>query len=420
MPNDITIMRTEEEDRGAPVSSLAENITRVKEQYGIGWATSMGDALDARKAAELQEQYNELAYLFMDVAANILWATEEEVPAKGPAIINAAQELATMIGNVPVEEAKMDEEPMEINEAKVDEAELEEVEEAEVAETRKVVLQEARPATIEEHANTGAILEAQSVTEGNRRGPLNIRTALIRAGAGNKRDRHWYPQETIEASADRFVGAKMYMTEHVQEEKGVRSEASVIQSIEGYDPAHGLIANVVAYDPDFCEKVRNMKDASIMNMLQCSLHAVGSVSTGEIEGEEYEIVQSIDEVGSVDWVTWAGAGGHAVEVSEVNESAEPMVEPVEEPIEEPFDGAPIIEEQHLPPAIKRTLLKANYENETELREAIGQMKEDLAALIPAARDNGGGGSVVTEPVTEAQVTERILAANRKHLGGGTR
>jgi len=408
------------EDIGAPVAKLAEGIAAMKEQYGIGWATSMTDALQAKKASELEEQFRDLAYLYMDVSSNILWASEEEVPDKGAALISAAQELAELLGATaaaPQEGEHMLNEEME---EKLVENEEPEVEEAEIVEPEVVTEDDGKPqiTLLREQGDAGqslvetqgAMLEVANVAEGDRRGPLRIRTALIQAGAGNKRDKHWYPREVLEAASERFIGAKMYMTEHIAKEKGVRSEAAFIESMEGYDPAHGLIANVIAYDPDFCEKARNLRDAGHMNVLQCSISALGTSVEGKVDGEDYKVVQSIDEVDSVDWVTRAGAGGHAVdaaEIAEVVEEAESLSDAVVEAL---------VKESALPESVQGILLRTEYATEIELTEAIAELRESLGKLVQPVKDNGGSGAPKKKPLTEAELNEKILAANAKHLG----
>ena len=240
------------------------------------------------------------------------------------------------------------------------------------------------------------------MVDGNRRGPLRIKTALIQAGAGNKRDNHWYPQDVLEAAGQKFVGAKMYMTEHISSEKNYRTEAAVIDSVEGYDQEHGLVANVIAYDPDFCEKVRNLKDSGQMGMLQCSIHATGTVEAGEMAGEQYDIVKTIDEVASVDWVTWGGAGGHAVEASEVSVVESAVV-------------AEAVERTNLPPTVKASLIAREYATVADLTEAVGTVQAELAELVGHVQDNGATRAVVVE-VSETEINERILAANKRHLG----
>jgi len=418
----------DKEDIGAPVGKLVEGITALKERYDIGWSLSMADALAAVDAAEINEQFRDLAYLYMDVASNILWASEEEVPDKGAALIAAAQELAGLLemtaANPEEGELMPNDTEQTVDEGQAlaeSEAPTEEiVEEPEVVTeddaTPKLTLLREQGESGQKLVETqGAMLEVANVAEGNRRGPLRIRTSLIMAGAGNKRDNHWYPQEVLEAAGERFLGAKMYMTEHVAEEKGVRTEAAFIESIEGYDPAHGLIGSVTAYHPEFCETVRNMRDLGVMNVLQCSISAAGTSVDGKVDGEDYSIVQSIDEVYSVDWVTKAGAGGHAVEANEI----------VEETVQESvtYDAAlaqVLVQASALPEELQETLLLIEYATETQLTERIAALRESLGKLVQPVRDNGSDGAPEPKALTEAELDENILAANKKNGFGSNR
>lgn len=404
--------------------NLAEKIAAMKEKYAyVGWSTSMADAMDKVTAAELDEKYNDLALMFMDVATNILWASEDEVPNRGTALVSAANELATLLGDVSVDtvEAEVEAEPEEIIEEMAEATKYEpttvadlgivtspDIEELPVEESvtedviPTILLEQGASILPKQFAERGSLLEAVDVGgEENRRGPLRLRVGLITAGPGNKRDNHWYPQGALEAAAPLFAGAKMFQTQHVDEERTTRNEASIVEQVIGYDPEHGLVADVLSYDPDFCEKVRNRRDAGRLDTLQCSIYAGGTAQKGTINGEAYQIVQSIDQVVSVDWVAWGAAGGHVVEAEEIG-----MLE--REKVTE------LLAHTLLPEAFQAVLAESTYTDEESVNASVTAMADALAKFVPSVKDNPP-----TEPepvISEAIVNERVMGVNQKFLG----
>ena len=385
----------------------------LSEMYGEAMpALTLADAMALEKAEEFNEEISGLTDLFFRVANNILWSSESP-RSTGAQLVALAQELADELGRMAGPEGEAEMETEAVVEAVVEvveelaetEAPVEEVvEEAAEEPSVRIVIEEGSVPSLQSLTERGAILEAQSIGEPSRRGPLRIRTALIRAGAGNAKDNHYYPQAVLEAAAGKFTNAKMYQTQHVDSEKNVNTEASFVQQVVGYDPDHGLVADVVAYDPSFCEKVRNLQDVGRMDMLQCSIVASGTAQKGKVDEKDFQVVSSIDEVYSVDWVTWGGAGGHAI-----------TAEPVEAVVMEKQAIVAFLDKSRLPSGVKAMLAEREYEDEATLTDVVSTMTEELAALIPSVADNNAS-PAPEEPMTEADVNARVLAANKRNLG----
>jgi len=204
-----------------------------------------------------------------------------------------------------------------------------------------------------------ALSEQEPLTEdGGRRAPVKLDVVLIKPGWGNKRDGHYYSKDMLSRDAHVFEGAKMYATDHRADEKSVRTEVSRIERIKGFTSDGAPIAEVTVFEPSFAEMVRNRADAKLLNTLECSILASGKAKSGEIDGVKGKIVESITSAQSVDWVTKAGAGGQALQLSEAA----------------PADTAPQVEPAQ-PTEAAAQLSEEGKQNETvqEVQEAI---KED--------------------------------------------
>lgn len=138
---------------------------------------------------------------------------------------------------------------------------------------------------------------------------------LIRQGFGNPRDRHYYSDAVLESYAQMFDKAKMYIDHQdpetarrlqglprsVREVGGRIIEAWVDTNAEGKKVIRGKakiaqpwLWQLIEADPE---------------LLGVSINARGQSREGMIEGQKARIVESINRVLSVDFVTEAGAGG---------------------------------------------------------------------------------------------------------------
>lgn len=220
------------------------------------------------------------------------------------------------------------------------------------------------------------------------RAPLLMDVALIRPGWGNKRDNHYYTRELLKRDAKVFEGAKMYTTDHRAGEKSVRTEVSVVKEIKGFTTDGAPIASVAVHDPDFAEATRNRRALGTLESLECSILAGGRVRKGTVEGRKGGIVEAITSVTSVDWVTKAGAGGHAIALAEnisggVNMDKEQVKR--------------LLSESDLPQDVQKRLVGVEYKNEEAVKEAI------LAEAKPKVEPK-------VEPVVEPKVEPKVEPA----------
>jgi len=214
---------------------------------------------------------------------------------------------------------------------------------------------------------------------------------LIRPGWGNTKDNHYYAAETLSASADKFADIKMYETDHRPSEKSTRTWVS---TVEGARPADdgSLVGKVVVHDPSFAQRVRNLKAADKLGLMECSILADGMARANYQEGgRKGKFIESISKVDSVDWVTRAGAGGAAMNLSESadgngdNQMEEkPKVEiiPVETVETENTPVVPVIVAETLPESSTAPVIpaKVTIERVTEMLLATRLPKPAAARL----------------------------------------
>jgi len=279
-----------------------------------------------------------------------------------------------------------------------------------------------------------ALVEAEPAPDGGRRAPVKLDVVLIKPGWGNKRDGHYYPKETLARDARVFEGAKMYATDHKPGEKSVKTEVSRIERIKNFTDDGAPVAEVVVFEPDFAEMVRNRADAGLLNTLECSILASGQAKAGEVGGVKGKIVEAITAAQSVDWVTKAGAGGHAVNLAETEEpptqeaTPEQQLETEKVPVstEEQLktleqseaivtlseaDVTAAVSKTNLPTWAREWLAEGEYHNETELTEAITRATERVKKATrsgqPFAQGESGASAPANFEELEKQRTDRF-------------
>lgn len=204
--------------------------------------------------------------------------------------------------------------------------------------------------------------EITELTEGDA-SPLHAVVRIIKPGWGNKTNNHYYPKDVLRRDAHRFVGAKMYETDHRPHEKSTRTWVSTIEDIVGYQDGAPL-AKIAVHDNGFAERLKNLNKLNMLEKMECSIYASGLAKGGfKLGDREGKQVEAITEVSSVDWVTRAGAGGAAVQLLENEESEmdeevktpeveEEVTETVEEQVEE-LEPVEIIESEENELSVER-------------------------------------------------------------------
>lgn len=419
--------------------------------------TSFSQLDTAEAAREIADTMRERVGQFQDMLNNIFFWTPEDFDKVGAAG-NLFQEFIEIVGAVLSGEDS--------DASMMDSAENSQTTTSSTAAASvTLTLGEAETGALSESYEAPiTIVEVDAGAAINPRGPLEMDVQLIRPGWGNSRDNHYYPREMLARDAHVFEGAKMYATDHRQDEKSVRTEVSQIKSITGFTAEGAPVGRVVIFDPDFAEQVRNRKKAGVLSSLECSILADGKARPGfEEGGRKGKVVESISAVSSVDWVTRAGAGGKALnlvenepgvtgtETAPVEETA-PETQPVsiregeETPAEPPEEtpaqtepettpeapaesqpAAPVflgeveiraaLEKTSLPAASVLALVFGKYETALALQEAIQAEVKRLKEISGSGRPFGLGESAAAPDtskfVSRASIEETMDKINSK-------
>jgi hypothetical protein len=134
----------------------------------------------------------------------------------------------------------------------------------------------------------------------------------IRPGFGNKRDKFYYPTDTLReaTNAGLFNSLKMFRNhprrsdEKDLPERDVKDWFATTREAAWDDRAQAPRLPVVVHDE---ADYRRWKEAP--EQIAFSIRGGGYARPGTVDGQEARIVESLAKIRSVDWVTEAGAGG---------------------------------------------------------------------------------------------------------------
>lgn len=150
---------------------------------------------------------------------------------------------------------------------------------------------------------------------------------LIRPCVGRGRGKHLYRAEMLEANAGKFSGWKMYLN-HLSDQarralgglpRDVRDSGGIVQE-SWWDPdvpaegrfGRGAVVGKVKPVPLVQELLRVDP-----RLVEASINATATTcKPGTVGRERVWIVEGIEDKGSVDWVTEAGAGGRVATIME--------------------------------------------------------------------------------------------------------
>lgn len=411
-------------------------------------ATSFAQLDTMRAIDEVSDRLRELTHDYQRLVENILYADAEHVPDKIAAFRDLSDEFVGLLDEL------LNPGVLGASESDVPTGEVETAEFAETFEGAPVL-----------------------IAEGDAGKPdlLYMDVQIIQPGWGNTRDNNFYPREMLGRSAAKFAGVKMYETDHREGEKSTRTWVSTITEIKGFTETGAPIARVAVHDPDFAQRVRNLNaGGDLLHKMECSILASGVAKPNfELGGRKGKIVEEITEVTSVDWVTKAGAGGHAMALAESDEGT--MTEPTNEPtnneptptgsvensvensagnatlvntgvedsavtaatgaitsattIQETEPQAPpepvclsesevtaLLEKANLPKAAKERLAAEQFESAEALEKRIAAEVQYIKEVSGSGRPFGLAAAPVNNTADLAEVEKRKDAVNKKYLG----
>jgi hypothetical protein len=151
---------------------------------------------------------------------------------------------------------------------------------------------------------------------------------VIRPGVGRGRGKHLYEAKMLEANAGKFTGWKMYVNHLSPEAK--RAMGGLPRDVR--DLGGRILESW--WDPTVPEVPGRFKAGAVMakakptpfirelidndpEIVEASISATATgVKPGQADGQRVWVVEGIEDRGSVDWVTEAGAGGRVVSLME--------------------------------------------------------------------------------------------------------
>lgn len=305
--------------------------------YAPYGAKSFEDLIKSQQAREAGAQVEQLAMLFPQLINNILNDPMEE--DKVGAIEDLTTEFVDLVGQALGDMESYAEEDGSDDEPNLDETLI--VKPAEFAE-----LAEDSTDTVE--------------VEGEKRKTLAYVTIqAIKPGWGNKRDNNFYPAELLASqdTRDLFIKRKMYETDHDDNNRSTANWVSTIIEDKGLSGDGAPTFKVAIHDPGFAERMRNLKALGLLDMMECSIQGAGQgIANFELEGRRGQRITKFDDIKHVDWVTRAGAGGHALEMEEADNGGSPMEDQNKKPAEvaEKDKPVPTAIKEHEAPAAPET------------------------------------------------------------------
>ncbi len=144
-----------------------------------------------------------------------------------------------------------------------------------------------------------------------------------------KGKRRFYPAETLKRDFKVFEGAKMFVDHATEAEKKARPEGSVhdwVANLTGvFAESDGQVKGIATvFDPPFKAKLDALNSQGLLKKMAVSMNAACTWVPETIEGQEAARIDELVASRSVDFVTYAGAGGQveAMESDAVNDEWE--------------------------------------------------------------------------------------------------
>ena len=131
---------------------------------------------------------------------------------------------------------------------------------------------------------------------------------------GWSKNGRYYSSDLLKGAASMFEGAKMFADHATDREMKERPEGSVngwVANLTGVaaESDGTLKGFAVPVDPAFKAKLDLLQKQNLLGHMGVSIRAYGGYDEGEAEGKRGKIVENFKAVRSVDFVTFAGAGG---------------------------------------------------------------------------------------------------------------
>jgi hypothetical protein len=133
---------------------------------------------------------------------------------------------------------------------------------------------------------------------------------------GLSKNNRYYSPELLKRDAKIFEGAKMFLDHQTDKEQVARPEGSVKDWVASLKDVKAesdgtLKGTAVLIDPAFKDKVAALAEAGLLKTLGVSIRAAALQRDADMDGKRVKAIEGFKACRSVDFVTFAGAGGGA-------------------------------------------------------------------------------------------------------------
>jgi hypothetical protein len=241
---------------------------------------------------------------------------------------------------------------------------------------------------------------------------------IIRPGFNTSKKRY-YPAEMLKRDFKVFEGQKMFSDHQTDAEQRTRPEGEVskwtAQIKKVWPEADGTLKGVAAViDPVFKAKLDELNKHNLLSEMGVSIRAIGSGDPRKVEGEETTYIESLLKARSVDFVTYAGAGGR-VEVmeAEVDEQDlelmdEAQLRRLRPDLVECIESAAKTKEQSMTPEEKVTFDKAQADLlEANRKLAVAEADKKAADLKVAESEKTAKKAAASTELTKLLTESKL-------------
>lgn len=197
----------------------------------------------------------------------------------------------------------------------------------------------------------------------------------------NKSKGRYYPAAMLKRDYKIFEGAKMFADHQTDAESKAKPEGSVnnwVASLKTpWVEADGTVkAKAAVIDPPFKAKLEELNKQGLLHEMGVSIRAIGEASPAEVQGTKTNLVESLVRARSVDFVTYAGAGGQVEAIEATHDENDVDLVTESQLRERRPDLITIIESHHVvEETVLKTLEQQLQESQTALATANAKVTE---------------------------------------------
>lgn len=150
----------------------------------------------------------------------------------------------------------------------------------------------------------------------------SMRVTIIRPGF-NKSKSRFYPQEVLKRDHKIFEGSRMFLNHATDKQAKERPEGDLRDWVASLSEVRAegdgrLTGKATFADPSFQERIGHLNKVGLLPQMGVSIRASGDATQKKVDGVNTTYVEALHKARSVDFVTFAGAGGQ-IEAMEAEE-----------------------------------------------------------------------------------------------------